>query len=934
MRMGRRLSGLAGLFLVIAAPAVASETTSPAAVFTRGADPGVVAVDRATLAATLARTPHLEVELPVPGDATLPLRLERFRVTNPGTRFVLGTLGAADRAYAFDADRVTLLRGDVPGVPGSNVFLALWDRGGQGTIEFGPGRTRYAIRSRPGDPATLTVTRLPAVDATGGSAGNGLEVAWCGAPATPPAAATGGTLNPPTVKQIELAIETDYEYFELFGDLDAACAYIVTLYGAVSDIYIRDSNATFLLTFVRLWDSPDDMFNQESPLGPFADFWRSQMDDVPRAVAQFASGRRDLPWGGVAFLDGLCNDNGYSVIGYMLGSIGDPAVPSVFNRDIILAGHELGHNVAAPHTHGIGIDTCQDAFTDPQRGSIMSYCGQTFTGGDANHDLRFHTLIQQIMRSALVEDDCLGNDCNLNGVDDAEDIDSGASDDDNFDGVPDECQDCNANGQFDSFDISSGVSLDLNFNGYPDECEPDCNDNDVPDDRDIELGDSTDAYGNGIPDECEEDCNDNGTSDYTEIQADMTRDLDRNARLDDCQDCDGDGTPDLETLAGAHNVWIADQSLDFMRQYLWITGTETRVSEDVNLAFPQDVRITPDGRVLVSSRDDDRIASFDLTGGSTGDLVPDGAGGLDKPAGIEFGPAGSILVASSGTHEILQYASDGTPAGVFVSSGSGGLTRPFGLTFGPDGDLYVTSDENQVLRYDGATGDFLEVFVSVADNGGLNQPRGLAFLPSGDLLVASRGTSAVLRYDGETGAFIEKFNRNGTATVMTLDQPWTIRIGPDGDVYVSRAHDHDPLAGPGGDDAATLHLTNARIYHFDATTGNMVKAFVQSLNSNLEHPTGFDFVPGFEVDCNLNLLPDACDIAAGTSLDDNGNGIPDECETGCLGDLDGSGDVGFADLLSVVASWGPCAACPQDLDGSGDVGFADLLMILSRWGAC
>ncbi|NNF41605.1 MAG: VCBS repeat-containing protein [Phycisphaerales bacterium] len=54
----------------------------------------------------------------------------------------------------------------------------------------------------------------------------------------------------------------------------------------------------------------------------------------------------------------------------------------------------------------------------------------------------------------------------------------------------------------------------------------------------------------------------------------------------------------------------------------------------------------------------------------------------------------------------------------------------------------------------------------------------------------------------------------------------------------------------------------------------------------------------------------------------------------CPADLDGSGDVGFGDLLAVLSSWGPCEACPEDLDGDGSVGFGDLLAVLSAWGAC
>jgi hypothetical protein len=36
--------------------------------------------------------------------------------------------------------------------------------------------------------------------------------------------------------------------------------------------------------------------------------------------------------------------------------------------------------------------------------------------------------------------------------------------------------------------------------------------------------------------------------------------------------------------------------------------------------------------------------------------------------------------------------------------------------------------------------------------------------------------------------------------------------------------------------------------------------------------------PGTSLDCNLNSVPDECDIAAGTSADCNSNAIPDECD--------------------------------------------------------
>ncbi|MCP3903058.1 MAG: hypothetical protein GY715_05415 [Planctomycetes bacterium] len=54
----------------------------------------------------------------------------------------------------------------------------------------------------------------------------------------------------------------------------------------------------------------------------------------------------------------------------------------------------------------------------------------------------------------------------------------------------------------------------------------------------------------------------------------------------------------------------------------------------------------------------------------------------------------------------------------------------------------------------------------------------------------------------------------------------------------------------------------------------------------------------------------------------------------CPGDLDGSGDVGFGDVLVIIGAWGPCVGCPEDLDDSGDVGFGDVLAAIAHWGSC
>lgn len=51
-------------------------------------------------------------------------------------------------------------------------------------------------------------------------------------------------------------------------------------------------------------------------------------------------------------------------------------------------------------------------------------------------------------------------------------------------------------------------------------------------------------------------------------------------------------------------------------------------------------------------------------------------------------------------------------------------------------------------------------------------------------------------------------------------------------------------------------------------------------------------------------------------------------------DFNADGEVDFADLLVLLAAWGPCALpeCPTDLNGDGATEFMDLLVLLSVWG--
>ena len=115
--------------------------------------------------------------------------------------------------------------------------------------------------------------------------------------------------------------------------------------------------------------------------------------------------------------------------------------------------------------------------------------------------------------------------------------------------------------------------------------------------------------------------------------------------------------------------------------------------------------------------------------------------------------------ANAGTAQVFVWEdlAQATFETFFVPRGTGGLSDPRQMLMGEDGMIYVASaTSSRVLRYDGVTGAFVDVFVT-SNSGGLEQPEGLAFGPdvTGDdiaeLYVTSRGTDEVLIYSGADG---------------------------------------------------------------------------------------------------------------------------------------------------------------------------------------
>jgi predicted outer membrane repeat protein len=145
----------------------------------------------------------------------------------------------------------------------------------------------------------------------------------------------------------------------------------------------------------------------------------------------------------------------------------------------------------------------------------------------------------------------LSQDCDADGLCDADEIASGAEFDCNANGLLDSCElsagtefDCNANGVLDSCDLAAGTSTDVDSNLVPDDCQPDCDDDGLPDSWELAQELADDCNGNIFPDNCE-------------IAQDPSTDKNANGSLDACELARGDLNLDGSVNAADLSVLLA-----------------------------------------------------------------------------------------------------------------------------------------------------------------------------------------------------------------------------------------------------------------------------------------------------------------------------------------------------------------------------------------
>ena len=215
-----------------------------------------------------------------------------------------------------------------------------------------------------------------------------------------------------------------------------------------------------------------------------------------------------------------------------------------------------------------------------------------------------------------------------------------------------------------------------------------------------------------------------------------------------------------------------------------------------------------------------------------------------SPTGAGQPPPGNsgsyLLVPDYDKHNVLRFdAATGAFVDEFVSRQSGGLNQPWIALIGPhDGNLYVSTGHfrgpgqiKAVLRYDGTTGAFLDEFVQ---RGQMDMAHSVMFGPDGNMYVGVRDTELghprggrIARFHGTTGAFVDDFVPLGSGGLL---HPLAHVFGPDGrgrgklDLYVTDEDGHD-------------------VKRYDGTTGAFKGVFVAAGSGVISLPLGLTFGP-------------------------------------------------------------------------------------------
>ena len=217
-----------------------------------------------------------------------------------------------------------------------------------------------------------------------------------------------------------------------------------------------------------------------------------------------------------------------------------------------------------------------------------------------------------------------------------------------------------------------------------------------------------------------------------------------------------------------------------------------------------------------------------------------------------------VFVNSPVDASVKRYDDNGNYIEDFIASGTAGITVPSGLAIGPDNNLYVSDGpSNRVLRFDGQTGDFIDVF---AQHPQLFGPTDLEFRGN-DLYIGMWNQSTfqggVSRFDATTGAFEQsfgvsigrthaiEFDQNGNLYASKFDTASISVFDPQTGSLLNQINGFSTLGNPMGisfnaDNNLIVSDWNGNIRIVNPVTENLEQILISGLNNTQWHQIGPD----------------------------------------------------------------------------------------------
>ena len=229
--------------------------------------------------------------------------------------------------------------------------------------------------------------------------------------------------------------------------------------------------------------------------------------------------------------------------------------------------------------------------------------------------------------------------------------------------------------------------------------------------------------------------------------------------------------------------------------------------------------------------------------GAVSPFVTSGSGGLNTPDGLTYGPDGNLYVSSALTSQVLRF--DGQTGDFIDVFASTNINRAGFLSFGPDGLLYVCNGNGRITRHNGITGAYVDVF---AQDPNLSFPVGMAWQGNHVYVTDFSAPGNVVRLDATTGAFVDifateptapiypVFDENGNLLIADYGSSQIFEYAPDGSVNSILSNSF--LSGPVGLmelEDGSLFVTswnNGRMIRFDRATGNVLSTWTGITNPN------------------------------------------------------------------------------------------------------